>query len=260
MSLEINNDTRFKYKAINMKEFNIILPNLNYKIINDNGKIIKIKTENEDISIGNTKIISSNGYNIKYLIRNLNMYSKYPNVVFCKEDVYNTTTLFILPLLFETKNIASFISNKDGYLMNAYLKCDFINKTSDNSLFVLLKYSTSEKFKIQESIFLKNKYFIAPYDIHKGYVLYEFKIPEEFINDVNILISGKYSKISEYSKKKICSFHGNSIDGMLINKVLYRNPELIKFYEDEFDCSMKDIELYKKISDEDVLTKDYLKL
>jgi len=260
MNFELDTDMHLKCKAINMGEFRIILQNSNYKIIKDNKKIIKIETENVNIEKGDEITISNNGYDIKYIIRELSMYPKYPNIIFCKENVYNTTTLFILPLLFENKSLSSFINNKDGYLINSYFKCDFINKMHDNDLFLLLKYSTSERFKIQESLFIKNKHFVASHDIHKQYVLYEFKIPEEFSKDVNLLINGKYSKISEYSKKKICSFHGNTIDGMLINKVLYRSKELIKFYEDEFDCSMKDVELYKKISDEDVLTKDYLKL
>ena len=86
-------------------------------------------------------------------------------------------------------------------------------------------------------------------------MLIKFKIPEEYMEDYKLIVSGKYSQISDLAKTAILDYHKpvtetvsgqnvlKEIDGVL-NKTQFRIDQLAK----EFNMVIpRDIELYEKM-------------
>jgi hypothetical protein len=251
------------FKPLNINELQIIFPNINYEVEVDVNGVNSISYELENVSIGDRYACSisnnSGTFNIDYKVNNITLSQKYPKLITIKESEYNTATMFVLPLVFENKDIAAYIQNNTGYLLNCFIDCDFIIKKDNYSIFVLMKFSKSERYKLHEEYFLSMPTFVNKEDISEKYVVYEFSIPVNLRKDFNLLLNGKYSKISKFAKNMILGFHGASVEGNMVDKIINKSPELLRYYADKLDVSFEDLdELYKKFDYRDVLTQELL--
>ena len=94
----------------------------------------------------------------------------------------------------------------------------------------------------------------AQKEIESKALMVELKNSKSNFNPVNLIGEA----ISKLAKNKLSNFHSNTLDGSLISKVLNRDVSLIKHYEEHFDMPMDDVELYKKIDKDDILTDDII--
>lgn len=249
----------FEFKAINISQLNILTPSLNYEIIKDNKKIISVKHEHVEICIGdNYSITLPSGFDVEYKVNHINVQEKYPRIITCEESLSNTTSLFVLPLIFKNKDECSYINGNSGYLINAYIESDFIKARDNYSVFLLLKFSKASRFKVQEDLLKSNENFVKCYDVSRKYVVYEFSVPEKNREDFDLIVDGKYSKIDKKTQGTIIEFHGRTLESSLLHKIMTKHKDLVKHYEAELGMSMDGHELYKKMDESDILTKDLL--
>lgn len=151
------------------------------------------------------------------------------------EDTMSST--YILPLL----------GLKKEYLL---LDINFINAYIEHSNF---------KHNLGEYIYLIYRYIPIPYyakfieilqkqkgclsylrDLDKRFDCFVFKTDEKFINDVKLLLKGKYSKISEDAKKLILNFHNQTNPETPLAQILYKGNLRRNELESTFGCVIPD--------------------
>lgn len=252
-------------KPINFNELRIKFPSKDFEeeFRDGSGKFLSSVKYNEiEVLEGSIFTIDIGTQVLKYKANNIMCKNRNENTFSIFDSLYNKATIFILPLIFNKIKLSSYIHYSDkryvGFLINAYIECNFIEKKDIYSIFVMLKFSKSEKFKKTEESFRENLNYIRTFDISKDYVLYEFTIPEIFRVDFMEIIDGNYSKIGKHSKKRILNFYGESIDGFYPRSVIERDPSLVKQLETELDVSMIGIELCSKFNESEILTKNMI--
>jgi len=77
-------------------------------------------------------------------------------------------------------------------------------------------------------------------DSDKRFDCFVFKTDEKFINDVKLLLKGKYSKISEEAKKLILNFHNQTNPETPLAQILYKGNLRRNELEETFGCIMPD--------------------
>lgn len=205
--------------------------------------------------------LDHNGTKVSYKANYIIVDSKDSKVIHLYEGIYNKATVFALPLLFSNKSAASYIEFNNGiysgYLINAFIECSFINKQDDNSIFLLLKFSDSDKFKMQEDIFRSHNGFVKSYDINYNHVIYEFSM-KEFSSDYQLLKKGKYSELSIVGKNKIVKFHEGTDEAKMSHSVLTKSKKLRSAMEEMLDVNLEGMELFSIFGDEEYLIKEML--
>jgi hypothetical protein len=252
-----------EFKAISSTMIKAKLPTINYEVIKEDRTITSIIYEEQSISIGDSYCCNVtdkiNSPEVDYRINTITINEEDQRIIHLFESIYNNTTILAFPLVFPDKDESGYISNNAGYLMNAYVSCGFEEGKDKYSIFVLLRHMTSRRFKNQEKIYTENKNFIRAIDINVKHVLYEFTIPEELHNDYDVLLSGKYSKLSKKAANQILSFHGKDLMGGVIYRAITKDPKFRQEIAKDYNVDIEDIEeLYPAFSEKDVLTKNML--
>lgn len=94
-----------------------------------------------------------------------------------------------------------------------------------------------------------NVAFIDSYDISEFETMYVFQLTGQLKTDHDLIIDGKYSRISDFSKRLILA--GKTADSVNA-KVLNRDPSLRKIWEDKLGVTLTpEDEVYSKIAIED---------
>lgn len=251
------------FQAISCTLLRAKLPNINYQIVAEGNSVNSIIYEDKCISIGDNYCCnvssSTDSHKINYKVNTITINSEDKRVVNLFEGIPNNTSLFALPMIIDDKKESGYIIGNTGYLINAFIDCDFEKSTSSYSIFVLLKFMQSGRFKIQEKIYASNENFIRAIDVDKNHVLYEFLIPEKFHDDFDLLLEGKYSKLSNKAANQILTFHGDDIEGRIIYKAINKDPKFKQALADDFMMDVEDIgELYKAFDHNDILSKNML--
>jgi hypothetical protein len=160
-----------------------------------------------------------------------------------------------MPLL----GIDSISLNKEnfnkGYVINSYISEDY------SKIYILSRFSTYERYDEFEKELTNNKQFVRVSHPEKGLDLFEFNIPELFLNDVYMFFSGKYSSFSNLLKCRILDSCGNikykgkqiSDTDSRIYQVITKDHRLVEKMEKEFGCSFDGIDLEcKPIKEEEI--------
>jgi hypothetical protein len=158
---------------------------------------------------------------------------------------------FILPLL----SIDRSILTKD--LINCYLY------DLDNEDLIALVFEegfdleTIEKFEIIP-------YYLTSF-IKDSYTIYLYEIPKEFVDDVELLKIGKYSRISNEAKYKILKAgtsekifkNPDKMKATRLYGILFRTKTLREYWEEKLDAEIdKDNELWEL----PVIDQEYIKI
>jgi len=251
-----------RFVPSNIAELLVMVPSIDYTIERTNKHIESITYDTETIQIGDRYSCNVSGYNIDYKVNNISMTDKYPKTFKLLESITNTSTLFVTPLIFENKEMASYLQVINnvyvGYLVNLFVDCDFIQAKDRYSVFMLLKFSKSSRFKAQEEYFLSHPQYLNKYDVSENYVVYEFTIPQKYRNDFDLMMDGKYSMLCSEVINMIVRWHGTSVEATILHGVLNRPREFVAEYERRFGICMDGLELYKKMDNSDVLSRDLL--
>lgn len=165
----------------------------------------------------------------------------------------NKSTTFIMPFLGYNKETFRF--------NNEFIKC-YIGTEEfgdyGNNIYLLYRYSADINFvKFEENILIQNPLYEETYEVDKYQTLYKFKIEEKYKNDIDKIIKGKYSEISEDAKNKILKFN-NAITNGDLEQILYKRKERRLKLEEELKINIdENAELYSifNIEDEILLNK-----
>lgn len=155
-------------------------------------------------------------YEIKYMIvekgdKSILLFSSLPTKV----------SKFLIPLLNKSKRDLRMYS----YFVNAYLNKDLTH------LLLIYRFTGTDVYKEFESEIMNDPLFINHFEYDNFHVVYKFKIPDEFENDIYNFINGKYSSFSKKLKRLIQNFYGKE-ESSNIMSIVNRTKERRKKLEE----------------------------
>jgi hypothetical protein len=177
-----------------------------------------------DININHTITLkNTDKYKIKYIEKKS---GTLPGYYLYTHTCITKSTTFIMPFLGSVKDQF----RRDHEFINCFIGTEDNNDYGDK-IYLLYRFSGSLEYTAFESFLTNHPQFEKSIDIDQYQVLYQFKIPEEHKETINILINGKYSTISESAKERILKFNASDSKGTLyqiLNKSEERRVELEK--------------------------------
>jgi len=166
------------------------------------------------------KVISL--YEIMYLV-----VSKDKRSVLMFSSTPNKTTTFLLPLLDKSKLDLRF----DTYFVNA-----FIDKEG-KCLSLKYRFTGTEQYKEFEKTLISNPMFVSHEDCDTYHVMYTFRIPKQFENDISNFMEGKYSLFSKTLRQRIMKFYGGE-DSVAIMQIIRQDEGLKQKLEEYLNISL----------------------
>lgn len=139
----------------------------------------------------------------------------------------NKTTTYLLPCLGENKDFF----DVEGYMINAYLDKDL------TKLYLVYRFATTDYYSELETRLLKHSCIKRMDTRQSNFDVFEFEIPDEYLEDIKLFRQGKYSKLSDLLKLKIRKFYGLTNKSYLW-KVLVRDKELVSKFEKSLGLPM----------------------
>lgn len=156
------------------------------------------------------------------------------------------TSNFLLPLLGSNRNAYRWTQN----FANSYIGLENDGDYGD-SLYLLYRYDGTKLFAEFEADIKEHPWYEQTIDTDPYHVLFKFNFPEEVKEEVNLIINGKYSKISEQLKTRILDFHLSGKDRPL-GQILYKSPQRKKALEEELGGKIpEDLDLLDAFKSED---------
>jgi len=130
---------------------------------------------------------------------------------------------YIVPIISEYIAI-----NKDLLITSYLYDVNFpeINIENIEGLFLLFSWSENSVHKLYEDTLIQSSHITKHYDVdHKHYMVY-FKFPEEIKLDIRYIMNGKFSRVSDETKKVILKYwqsaQNSKIYGILTKSAKYR--------------------------------------
>jgi hypothetical protein len=123
------------------------------------------------------------------------------NAFICYYDKPNLTSSFIVPMVLNY----SLVEEIGLHTINYYSFIDTPAKLPE-SLFHVVRYGSSVSMKFEEKIG-NYSMFLASKDLDKHHILLEYVLPKDLKKDLQFLVDGKYSQISESSKQRILNYY-----------------------------------------------------
>ena len=239
----LQNGKKIWLEAKSARKFLITTNHRNVVVIRDkNDNFIKMKFSNLLSFNKNDKIVVKDKKSDNYFTFILNDISplsseKYEGI----EQKTNKSCIFILPFL--KQNYIYF--DYPYSLYNVYVSEDY------NYLYIKYKWTGCEDYlDLEEKLQLHEKY-VEFFDLNEEFVIFKFKIDDKYKKEIELILQGKYSKISESLKLQILSFHGIGKSSKL-GKVLFRDEKYRKSLELELDVRIpNDIDLMSKSTKEE---------
>lgn len=170
----------------------------------------------------------------------------------------NKCTNFILPLLIPNPNYT-----RQHFRWLDFCNC-FIGTQSEadygDYIYLLYRYSGDTAFIKFDKFLTDYEYFEEKMNVDNFHTLYKFKVNPLVLKDYQLILSGKYSHISEFSKKQILDFHYLENESVTY-KILYKSEERKKELENKYDIKIpKDLDLYDKFIPEDEMYMEKYKI
>lgn len=217
----LQNGKKIWLEVLSVRKFEISTNHSNVEIIRENGVFQEIKFSDLLSFKKGDKITIKDKDNENFITFILNDISRISGTRF--EGIQEKVTkscIFVLPFL--GNNHVHFDYNFSLY--NVYVSEDY--------KFIYLKYkfiNSSNYLELEEKL-QSHPLYQEFFDVNEEYVVFKFKIDEKFQKDVDKIIEGKYSSISEFSKKKILEFHGLNSSSKL-GQILSRDQKYKKHLE-----------------------------
>jgi len=116
-------------------------------------------------------------------------------------------------------------------------------------LYLLYRFSGSKDFSKFEEKMQEHPLFEGICDVDQFHAMYKFKIPENVKEDVKLIKSGQYSKVSKEGKIRILHFHSITRDSP-IGDILYKGEKKKRKLEEDLEITIdKDAELHDPFYD-----------
>ena len=197
-----------------------------YEVLDKEGRLVGIDYCGEySIKRGKIITIDKQKYKIKRIKKESSQGVAGQGYYLYTHDKLSKTSNFIFPYLGK---------NREYFKWNENFVNSFIGTEEDGdygtSIYLLYRYDGSNSFSIFEKEITEHKWYKETIDTDKFHVLFRFDVPESALSDIDMLIRGKYSRISEEAKRQILSFHNTTKDKPL-GDILYRGENRRKQLE-----------------------------
>lgn len=117
-----------------------------------------------------------------------------------------------------------------------------------DSIYLLYRFNGTKEWLEFETKIQQHPWFSEMLETDKHHTMFKFDIPESHREDVELILKGKYSRISEKSKSRILAFH-NSSKSRPLGEILYRSEKRRLKLEEELEHSIpKGLDLLDKFS------------
>jgi hypothetical protein len=137
------------------------------------------------------------------------------------------TGLFLLPALGKSKDYLKM----NSYYVNAYLD------HTHEFICIMYRFTGTQTYKEFEKSISTDPLCVSHLEHGKYHVVYIFKIPLQFKEDVLSFVEGKYSKFSKALKGRIQKFYGREDSKPMID-VINRSKDLKKKLEDYLELPL----------------------
>jgi len=201
-SIELTSGVKIQLRVINPRLLTITPSSALYEVFDKEGKLKCLDFDGEyTIERNQTVMVGVDKYKITEIIKSPDNDSRYELYTFKK--VTNTAN-FVMPFL--GGNRLSFRWGME--FTNAFISLEGCDH--DGMIHLLYRFNGDRAYAdFEESLKLRED-FVSADDTDKYHVLYTFKLPKESAEDVELIMNGKYSRVSEKHKAKILEFHGSS--------------------------------------------------
>jgi len=147
------------------------------------------------------------------------------------------SSIYILPLLGLKKEHLLLSTN----FINAYVEHFDFKHNLGEYIYLIYRYIPIGYYAKFIEIIQKQQGCINHIkDSDKRFDCFIFKTNDEFINDVRLLLRGKYSKISDKAKRLILNFHNQNNPETPLAQILYKGNLRRNELEETFGCTMPD--------------------
>jgi len=174
-----------------------------------------------------------------------------------KKKIYTLTSTFVFPLLQIPKSYFSCdvktmwgSTIMDNRFIDAFLWNTSISKYNDGlHISIVLNNYRDVKFDEFNDLLQSHDSYVDNYEIENT-LIYVFKMPIEYLDDLALLIDGKYSKISEGAKSVILKNTFYSGDINTIPLIFTKAKKLKESWELTLGADIGDNEVWMKINPE----------
>jgi hypothetical protein len=156
----------------------------------------------------------------------------------------NKTCTYLLPSLSMNKKYTKpYFTGIDNYITWGYLCNCYIH---DNKFLNLVyRWCSNDTFKHLEMILINHPQYVIKMDQNE-FVIFQFRIPDEHLNNVDLFLKGKYSKFTDKLKQQIIHFH-QFLANQRVTQTLFKKKELRIMWEKELAMSLdENVELDSK--------------
>ena len=225
-SVKFNEDAKpVKFNLINARLMKITPINKDYEILDEMGNIVGRrfnKTNTIQVNEEDSTVVPFKALQIKK-ITNKNV--KEGAGYFLYGQKLTKSSQFTLPMLGQDREYFKW----DESLCNVFLGTD--DGEIVDRILILYRVNTDREYLEFETKLENHPMYekTHTYDIYHDLV--EFRIPDRFKQDYDLLINGKYSHVSDELKKRIVRFHNlssNSPIAQVIHKSEFRKKKLEK--------------------------------
>jgi hypothetical protein len=148
----------------------------------------------------------------------------------------NKSFSYALPLVGESVDDFCGLTLPHSLYVNTFIGAEE-RPEFNRHVFVLYQYRDTTAFKRLEESLKKKPTFVECYDPDPFHVMYVFEVPDNLIPGFEYFVTGQYSKIPEFIKHKILTFHKvntNLHPKHPIYGTLYKMEFQYKYFEDKY--------------------------
>lgn len=234
----VKDKTLYDVKIINAKALAVNLKVPNTKQFIDRFHIKSVKfNDSESIELGEeipvmfkTKTGQYNTYyNTNYI------YKEDKDKIQINEFEDTISTTYVLPLIgIQKKNLLI-----DLNFINCYIgHCNHEHELG-KYIYLMYRYTPTEYYSEFSKILQRQENFTYYFkDIDQRFDCFIFKTKKIFIEDVNIILKGQYSSISNKAKKTILNFHNQNNPNAPIYQILFKGYLRKNELEESLGCTL----------------------
>jgi hypothetical protein len=144
----------------------------------------------------------------------------------------NKTSQLIVPLLGLTRKQLLY----DRLFCNAFIGHVENNDYGDH-LYLLYRFEDSPAFQDLEADLLEEKVVVSTINVDDYQIMFKLNLPHRFVEDVKLILEGKYSLISDEAKFCILKFLQGNKD-TLIGQILFKSPTRKRMLEESIGTEL----------------------
>tara|TARA_R100001463_G_scaffold23551_2_gene56405 strand:- start:18006 stop:18818 length:813 start_codon:yes stop_codon:yes gene_type:complete len=215
-SFTLNSGLDIRMEALSTRLISMYPVATKYEVLDERGKLVGLDYDGEySVSEGTVLTVGKQKYKISEVKKSSRSTTGYELYTFRK---ITTTGTFILPFLGKDRSFWRWSLE----FVNAFIGDE--TQSDGSEIHILYRFSGNKSFADFEFALIDLPGYIESVDTDKYHTLYKFKLPEAYKDDIQLIMQGNYSKISNTGKNRIMEFH-NSNRTKAIGQILYKSRE-----------------------------------